>query len=365
MSKNILLTGANGFIGSHILSLLLTSHHHILAIVRSPSKATKLTLNFTSHPQSANLELGIVPDITVPGAFASVIESAQASRPLDIVIHTASPFLYRVVENNIEFLDPAIKGTLEILRAVKEGAGSVKRVVVTSSCAAVIDFDADVVQVPRKVYTEEDWNPRTWEEALGGSPNAGYQASKKFAEKAEGGYRRSDVDVFPAWDFLDTEKPAFDLVTLAPPMVYGPLRHSVESIKDLNQSNGRIYNLFINSTQEAPEPPNGLHLYVDVRDLAKAHLLAALTPSASNSRLLICVGSVSSQEISDLLRSNIPELETRTPRGNPGMRGLDENAYGASSGKAERVLGLRYRGKEETFVELARQLLGIEREEVV
>ncbi|CAG8975497.1 hypothetical protein HYALB_00004816 [Hymenoscyphus albidus] len=265
MSKNILLTGANGFIGSHILSLLLTSHHHILAIVRSPSKAAKLTLDFTSHPQFSILELGIVPDITVPGAFASIIESAQASRPLDIVIHTASPFLYRVVKNNIEFLDPAIKGTLEILRAVKGGVGSVKRVVVTSSCAAIIDFDEDVVRVPRKVYTEEDWNPRTWEEALSGSSNAGYQASKKFAEKA-------------AWDFLETEKPAFDLVTLAPPMVYGPLRHSVESIKDLNQSNGRIYNLFINSTQEAPEPPNGLHLYVDVRDLANAHLLAALTP---------------------------------------------------------------------------------------
>lgn len=84
----------------------------------------------------------------------------------------------------MEFLDPAIKGTLEILKAVKDGASSVKRVVVTSSCAAVIDFDAPAVREPRKVYTEEDWNPRTWEEALSGTPNAAYQASKKFAEKA-------------------------------------------------------------------------------------------------------------------------------------------------------------------------------------
>lgn len=59
-----------------------------------------------------------------------------------------------------------------------------KRVVVTSSCAAVIDFDAPAVKVPRRVYTEEDWNPRTWEEALSGTPNAAYQASKKFAEKS-------------------------------------------------------------------------------------------------------------------------------------------------------------------------------------
>lgn len=74
-----------------------------------------------------------------------------------------------------------------------------------------------------------------------------------------------DPDELLAWDFLETEKPGFDLVTLAPPMVYGPLRHSVEGIKELNESNGRIYNLFINSTENALEPPNGLHLYVDVR----------------------------------------------------------------------------------------------------
>lgn len=48
-------------------------------------------------------------------------------------------------------------------------------------------------------------------------------------------------------------------------MVYGPLRHAIESIQELNESNGRIYNLFINSTPGAVEPPNGLHLYVDVR----------------------------------------------------------------------------------------------------
>ena len=68
-----------------------------------------------------------------------------------------------------------------------------------------------------------------------------------------------------AWDFIEKEKPNFDLVTLAPPMVYGPLRHSVKSVKELNQSNSRIYDLFVNSKNDADEPPNGLHTYVDVR----------------------------------------------------------------------------------------------------
>lgn len=68
-----------------------------------------------------------------------------------------------------------------------------------------------------------------------------------------------------AWEFIEKEKPNFDLVTLTPPMVYGPIRHSVKSVKDLNQSNSRIYENFINSTKDAELPPNGMHVYTDVR----------------------------------------------------------------------------------------------------
>lgn len=68
-----------------------------------------------------------------------------------------------------------------------------------------------------------------------------------------------------AWEFVETEKPNFDLVTITPPMVYGPIRHSVTSPKQLNESNLRIYNLFINSKKDAELPPNGMHVYTDVR----------------------------------------------------------------------------------------------------
>jgi nucleoside-diphosphate-sugar epimerase len=100
-----------------------------------------------------------------------------------------------------------------------------------------------------------------------------------------------------------------------------------------------------------------------LQDLALAHILAATIPEASGKRFIICEGQVSSQEISDILRKNIPELEERTPIGIPGGNELDENAYTCSSELAEKVLGIKFTSKEETFVELARQLLEIEREE--
>jgi hypothetical protein len=63
-----------------------------------------------------------------------------------------------------------------------------------------------------------------------------------------------------------------------------------------------------------------------------------------------------------MLRANIPELENRTPKGVPGGNPLPENFYTTSSARAQKVLGLAFRSKEETFVELAKQLLEIEKQ---
>ena len=195
-----------------------------------------------------------------------------------------------------------------------------------------------------------------------------------------------------AWDFVEREKPAFDLVTLCPPMVYGPPHHHVSSPTDLNESNARIYNLFINSSRDAEMPPNGLYLYVDVRvsppffydlllhlpdrntarpgkalvaeetlqDIATAHLRAATAPEASNKRFIISQGRIGSQHISDILRQNIPELSGRTPEGAPGTSSLPANAYSADSSPAEKVLGIKFRSAEETFIDLGKELLAIE-----
>lgn len=84
--------------------------------------------------------------------------------------------------SNLQFLEPAIKGTLNLLKAVKDNAPSVRRVIWTGSCASVIDYD-NLVSDPARLYTEADWNPVTWEEAVYGDPSKAYRASKLFAER--------------------------------------------------------------------------------------------------------------------------------------------------------------------------------------
>jgi nucleoside-diphosphate-sugar epimerase len=108
------------------------------------------------------------------------------------------------------------------------------------------------------VYTEEDWNSITYEAALVGSKTHAYRASKKFAELA-------------AWNFVTEDRPNFDLISINPPMIWGPLAHTISNIQDTNEPNARLYTGLLNSTKDAPMPPNGVHTYVDVRDLPVAH----------------------------------------------------------------------------------------------
>ena len=67
------------------------------------------------------------------------------------------------------------------MKSIKAHAAGVKRVVLTSNCAAVLDFAAGD---NRKVYTNADWNPTSWEDAVDGDEGTGYRGSKKFAGKA-------------------------------------------------------------------------------------------------------------------------------------------------------------------------------------
>jgi len=88
---------------------------------------------------------------------------------------------------------------------------------------------------------------------------------------------------------------------------------------------------------------------------------AVTTPEAGGQRIIVSSKKIPSQHLSDLLRKNFPELEERTPIGKPGTDPLPEGAYTISNEKVKKLLGLTLRTDEECFVELGRQLLGIEK----
>lgn len=127
--EKLFITGATGFIGSHVVQGALERGHHVRVSVRRDSQAETLKQLFAAH--SEKLEVVVVPDITHPDAFKHCLDA------VDSILHIASPMPGKGEDFQTEYLDPAVRGTEAIFNAA-QAAGSVKRVVITSSILACI-----------------------------------------------------------------------------------------------------------------------------------------------------------------------------------------------------------------------------------
>jgi len=331
----VLLTGGSGFIAAHTLDILLKNGHSVVTTVRTQDKADKIKEDHKSYVDKGQLSFAIVPDIAQQGAFEQAVVSDP---PFEAVLHTASPFHFNVTDVQKDLLDPAIIGTTGILESIKKNAPSVKQVVITSSFAAIVDPSKGFW--PGHNYSEDDWNPITVEEAHE-NPMTGYRASKTFAEKA-------------AWDFVAKEKPTFSISTINPPMVYGPIIHAMDSLESMNTSNQRVLSAAQGKFKDEI-PASGVHLWVDVRDVAAAHVAAFEKPEAANKRFFTTAGYFSNKEICQIIRKNFPEFKDlpgdSTPGGDYPEGTPDKGLYKYDNKRSIEILGLKYKTLEESIVD--------------
>lgn len=319
---------------AHALELLLQRGYEVVTTVRSEDKASKIR---ESHP-GAKLTVAIVPDIAQPNAFDEVVQTSGIS----FVLHTASPFHFKWKDAKSELLDPAIVGTTSILRAVKQYAPTVKRVVVTSSFASILS-DAGL-QDPGKVFSESDWNPNTYDDGITGTPATSYRVSKALAEKA-------------AWEFITNEKPNFDLVTICPPLVFGPVVHHLNNLESINTSNGRFVDLVQGKWQQEI-PATGVYFWVDVRDVAAAHVNALEKPEAGGKRFFtVAPETFNNRDLVSIVKKNFPEYETKLPGDNvKGGTYPEGGVYKADNSRATNILGIDWITIEKSTVDTVKSL---------
>ncbi|KAG8919335.1 methylglyoxal reductase (NADPH-dependent) gre2 [Tulasnella sp. 417] len=298
--STVLLTGVNGLVASTILRKLLERGHTVIGTVRAESKATFLREQFKAALDSDKLKFAVVGDIIVPAAFDNVLRVTQ----FDVVLRTSSPFHYSITDIDKELLQPPL---------------FVKRVVVTSSFASVVDSSKGTR--PDKIYTEGDWNPTDREEGLK-DIGSGYFASKKLAEQA-------------AWDFVEEKSPSFTLTALCPRMVFGPPEQEVPNMAKLNTSNLDIYDIF-NGTSD---PRYRIWIWVDVWDLAEAQGLAmhALTPTH------LMASALMRSRFVDYIWKHYPERAAAKGfnKHTPGKYYIDEGVYGINASKSTMELGMK------------------------
>lgn len=259
-TQPVCVTGASGFIATHLVGMLLERGYRVRGTVRDASSDRYGFLR--ALPAAAErLEL-VTADLLEPASFDAAVAGCE------VVHHTASPYALTVEDPQRDLVDPALLGTEGVLEACARAG--VKRVVLTSSMAAVTDEPES-----GKVLTEADWNEKS---SLQRNP---YYYSKTLAERA-------------AWAFVEERSPSFDLVVINPFLVVGPAH-----TKSLNPSNGVLRDLL---TGVYPGLLNISWGVVDVRDVATSHVLAQETPGAQG-RYLCAREVVTMREMVELLRA--------------------------------------------------------------
>ena len=328
----VYVSGATGFIAQHVVKQLLSKGYKVIGSVRSTERGDDLGKNFGS-----DFKYEVVADVGVPGAFD---ESLKKHPEVSVFLHTASPFHFNAKDVEKDLLLPATEGTKNALKAIKNHGPQIKRVVVTSSYAAV--GDASHEEDPNHVNTEESWNEISWEGALK-DVRQGYRGSKTFAERA-------------AWQFVKDEKPTFVLSTVNPVLVFGPQAFD-SAVKDTLNTSSEVINNFFKLKSSDPVPSaNGR--FIDVRDVARAHLVAFEKDSAKNQRLVMTAGDFSGQEIADIIHKNFAEASKDVPVGKPGTGPqLRTNMSKSNFSKTENILGFKYIDLEKSVIDSVQQVI--------
>ncbi|KAI5968025.1 GRP2 [Candida margitis] len=294
-SQNVVfISGATGFIAQHIVKFLIEAGYKTIGSVRSEEKGEHLkSLLKSAGLKSELFNYVVVKDIGAKGAFD---EALKAHPDVTVFLHTASPFTFEVHNVENDLLKPAIEGTINALNAIKEYGKNVQRVVVTSSYAAVAGF-ADLA-TPGKEANEDSWNPITYEQALQ-NPFVGYIGSKKIAEKT-------------VWKFVEENKPKWEISIINPVYVFGPQAFEVKDKSKLNTSN-EVINSILTAGKNKEEPQQYVAYFIDVRDVAKAHIVAFEKKEAAGQRLLLSEAPFTTAEILDVIEKDFPKLKPELP----------------------------------------------------
>jgi nucleoside-diphosphate-sugar epimerase len=160
------------------------------------------------------------------------------------------------------------------------------------------------------------------------------------------------------WDFVKTEKPSFAVTVLLPALIFGPPLQPLKSLKSLNYSTNVIYG-FISGRDETV-PATSFPSFVDVRDLADAHVKVLTKPEAANRRLLINGKPMTYTALVHAL-AKVPELAGRLPADSGEDSKITPARIDAEADNE--LLGLTFRTVEETMADTARRLLELERAE--
>jgi dihydroflavonol-4-reductase len=329
--KKVLLTGISGYIAMHCAKELLKRDYHINATVRNLDKVEDIKNALSALSLDVNKIQFFQADLLSDDNW----EDAMAG--CEYVMHVASPYPLNQPKDENVLIKPAVEGTERVVSlAIKN---NVKKIVLTSSVVAVS------VGHTKKEYSEEDWS-------FADKPIAAYAKSKTLAEKK-------------AWELIKNADTDTKLTVINPSGVIGPSLTSEISSTQLiiaGLMNGRI-------------PVNlPIHIgYVDVRDVALAHIKALENPNSDGERIILSNTELWHKDVSKILKEGgykAPWLTVSVPVAKflanvvPALKGAKRflgKDMVKNSTKAEDILGISYIDIKKSILDDAKSLTEFEK----
>lgn len=339
-----IVTGANGYVGREVVNVLLQEQpedckDEILCLVRSHRVESEISY-WKEFPESTDSSIKVLPYDMLDGgktfgdALSLALENDE-EEDIDVcVYHIASVF--GPSEDHVQTAKDNVQGTKDLIETL--GKLSPKcRLVVTSSMAAVRGSG----QIPKngEYYTYEDWN--TQSKLDDNNWGSSYQWSKAESERV-------------AWELCEQLK--IPLTTICPSFVFGP----PTSENDLSSS----FSITLVGQWVRGESTVQSRLFVDVRDVAKAHVEAAKRPEAIGERIIVSSEArIPSQDMAEVLK----EVCDTTGLGDPSKITFDGEFQGGAipigsreveaTRRIESLLGLKMTPLRDTIRDMGKSLL--------
>lgn len=363
----VLLTGADGFMGSHVLAQLLT---HDTVSVRAVVKSEDTAHVIHQHHQNdrATLDFYTVSEQgnPVPGIFDTALHDFVD--PFDAVVHTLGVSFSDEADCLAKFIKTEIESIIDFLKSIQEISRAVTRVVILASlipfARRLCDYHTDSLS-GRTVSEQSNYSDNDPEYVLAAS-----QAGSNVVN-----------DAILAWTKQSGAR--FDVVLIAAPCLLGPAVQPLENSSDLTDANRRIWNICCSNEglERVHTSMYGIDQFADVRvrqtsngdfpteltsiqDVADAAVRALFIKKASNKRLFISAGVMPTKsQLAQLLISRFPELRgririddspPRRPQREPTPEFLDTYLISAILGIAQ------LRSAEITIPETLRQMLDLQ-----
>lgn len=331
MTETVLVTGASGFLGGHVIKQLLQQKFKVVGTVRDTRKGQDLA----KYVNDSNFRFELV-DLMNPERFNEILVN---DKTITKIIHTAAPFDFSIQDFDKYVIHATINGTKTLLSAIELHGDNVTHIINTSCLVA--HFNLEEYSNPSITLNEDSqckYNHNDGKE----SPFKANHYSKLESEK-----------IF--WSFIKNHS-KFVGVSISPAFMFGPQPFDEYAENSKLNTSSELINVVLNcGPNDSNKIPNLFGYVTDVRDVAKLQIECFTNGRLNNQRLTPYSGRFSLHQVLNLTKDNFPKISDQLPPKSL----IDITLFNFDNSKTNDLLSFELTNVDQTLYDSVEQILRV------